>query len=565
MAPSRPAPLALPFLALLALLAAAQTDEPFPPSQQQQQKPPTNASDAAALREVFRRWGLEGDASAAGKEDPCSKRAWVESLARNASVGCSCSGSECRVTHLNVTGFWNITEIPLALFNLTELVTLDLSNNNLSGSIPPEVGNLSKLETCTRHFNNNHLGGSFPPESSRLTNLQSLWMFDNYIEGPVPQFIENLTNLTDLRIYGMKLRGPVPKIFSNLMNLEKLMLGDLEGGQSSFDFIADWPNLSILSLRNCGLIGHLPTNLPNLPELKYLDLRLNDLSGPIQPLSPYKYSTYLYVGENNFSGPLPSEIVQSSRALDVSHNPSLSGTLPDNPAGRKWSINYIGTSIDASRTIDRYPVSSFAVNCGGEQKHYSDPLPTVFSEDSSDLGAAGIHVNTVGQWVVSHVGSDPFSESPGIVNTSQDILGTNMTQLYKTARTSTSALSYYMLGLADGKYTVQLFFAEIVIVDEPGRRLFNIDIQDQNIKKDFDIIKEAGGPRRPTSITHETTVNNSILVIHLYWTGRGTCCIPYEGAYGPLVSAIKLPLSKTQRSVLDRHRIQHDAMTSEEE
>jgi len=47
-----------------------------------------------------------------------------------------------------VTGYRNITEIPPALFNLTELVTLDLSNNYLSGSVPREVGNLSKLETC---------------------------------------------------------------------------------------------------------------------------------------------------------------------------------------------------------------------------------------------------------------------------------------------------------------------------------------------------------------------------------------------------------------------------------
>ncbi|KAL6897986.1 hypothetical protein ACP4OV_006582 [Aristida adscensionis] len=536
MAPPPPAHLALlPFLLALLPLAAAQSVEPFPPPRQQQQ-PPTNAADAAALREVFRRWGLEeGDVSAAGQEDPCVKRVWFESFATNASIGCACT-SECRVTHLNVTGFWNIADIPLALFNLTELVTLDLSNNNLSGSIPPEVGNLTKLETCcsTRHFNNNHLGGLFPPESSQLRNLQSLWMFDNYIEGPVPQFIENLTNLKNLRIYGMKLQGPIPKKFSNLRNLENLMIGDLEDGQSSFDFIADGSNLATLSLRKCGIVGQLPSNPPNLPKLKYLDLRSNNLSGPIQLLSPYKSSTYLYVGENNLSGPLPSEFVQLSLALDVSYNPSLSGTLPNNPG--RGSINYIGTSIDASRTIDSKnltllnclhmkecsrnsstkTLTSFAINCGGEEKHYSDPLPTVFSEDSIDLGAAGFHINTVRQWVVSHV--------------------------------------------------IQLFFAEIVIIDGPGRRLFDIDIQNQNIKKDFDIIKETGGPRRPTNISHEVSVNNSILVIHLYWSGRGTCCIPYEGAYGPLVSAIKSPLSKTRRSVrCHKCRVQHDLMKSEEE
>ena len=173
-------------------------------------------------------------------------------------------------------------------------------------------------------------------------------------------------------------------------------------------------------------------------------------------------------------------------------------------------------------------------------------MPITFDDDTSILGAAGFHVNTDRQWIVSHVGSDPFTNSsgPGTISTTQVILGTDMPDLYETARTSTSALSYYAVGLLNGKYTVQLFFAEILIDSQlnngTGRRLFNIDIQDQNIKRDFDITKEAGGFGRPTNITREVTVDNSVLKIHLYWSGRGTCCIPYEGAYGPLVSAIRV-------------------------
>lgn len=295
---------------------------------------------------------------------------------------------------------------------------------------------------------------------------------------------------------------------------------------------------------------------------------------------PYKNSAYIYVGENNLSGHLPSEIVQASSALDVSNNPLVNGTLPNNPASTKWPINYIGTSIDASRTIDSENLTilncllrkecnrnnltnsttSLAINCGGKQIETSDSLSTVFSEDSIDLGGAGFHVNNATHWVVSHVGSDPFSEPMGIVNTNQNILGTNIPQIYQTARTSPSALWYYVVGLATRKYTVQLFFAEIVIVDGPGRRLFNIDIQGQNIKRDFDIIKEARGARRPTNITHEVIVDNSILVIHLYWSGRGTCCIPYRGAYGPLVSAIKVFPSQDTNTAPPRapHSARHD-------
>uniref|UniRef100_A0A453BI75 Leucine-rich repeat-containing N-terminal plant-type domain-containing protein n=1 Tax=Aegilops tauschii subsp. strangulata TaxID=200361 RepID=A0A453BI75_AEGTS len=78
----------------------------------------------AALLAVFQRWGLRyGLTVNPGR--PCGTRDWIYSFAQNASVDCSCDGSPvCRITHLNITGFWNLTEIPLELFNLTELVSL---------------------------------------------------------------------------------------------------------------------------------------------------------------------------------------------------------------------------------------------------------------------------------------------------------------------------------------------------------------------------------------------------------------------------------------------------------
>jgi hypothetical protein len=379
----------------------------------------------------------------------------------------------------------------------------------------------------------------------------------------------------------MKLQGPIPQNFSKLINLENLMLGDLEGNYTSFEFVENWANLSTLSLRKCGLTGQLLSPPRNLPKLKYLDLTSNNLSGSIKLLLQYKDSlNFIYVGNNSFSERLPPEIIQPSVPLDVSYNPFINGSLRSIPAGQKWPINYIGTSVDANGTINSGSLTilnclrmqecnrndltnhatSFAINCGGKQTSYSDRMPTVFSEDSTDLGGAGFHVNTTSHWVVSHVGSDPFSKSPGIV---RDILETDMLELYKTARTSTGALRYYVVGLANGKYTVQLFFAEIVIVDGPGRRVFDIDIQDRNIRKDFDIAKEAGGSRKPTNITHEVIVDNSILVMHLYWSGRGTCCIPYEGAYGPLVSAIKV--TRFQDPKISPPQVPHSGSSRQDE
>jgi hypothetical protein len=133
-------------------------------------------------------------------------------------------------------------------------------------------------------------------------------------------------------------------------------------------------------------------------------------------------------------------------------------------------------------------ITSCAVNCGGKQTTNPDSLSSTFYDDTSDLGAAGFHVNSDRQWVVSNVGSDPLtlSNSPGIVNANQVNLGTDLPELYRTARTSRSDLWYYVVGLSNGKYTVQLFFAEIVIESELnsglGRRSFNIDIQVCSLK-----------------------------------------------------------------------------------
>lgn len=34
------------------------------------------------------------------------------------------------------------------------------------------------------------------------------------------------------------------------------------------------------------------------------------------------------------------------------------------------------------------------------------------------------------------------------------------------------------------------------------------------------------------------TVTENYLEIHLFWAGKGTCCIPRHGYYGPLIAAL---------------------------
>ena len=68
--------------------------------------------------------------------------------------------------------------------------------------------------------------------------------------------------------------------------------------------------------------------------------------------------------------------------------------------------------------------------------------------------------------------------------------------------------------------------------------------------KDFDIRKDAGGASF-VAVQKEykaVQVSENYLEIHLYWAGKGTCCVPAQGTYGPSISAISAtPGKKVQK------------------
>ena len=72
------------------------------------------------------------------------------------------------------------------MINLTQLI---LGSNQLTGSIPPEIGNLTNLEVLW--LSDNQLTGSIPPEIGNLTNLIGLRLNDNQLTGIIPDEICN--------------------------------------------------------------------------------------------------------------------------------------------------------------------------------------------------------------------------------------------------------------------------------------------------------------------------------------------------------------------------------------
>ena len=107
-------------------------------------------------------------------------------------------------------------------YSIENTTDIELQQSGLTGSIPPEIGNLINLDEL--HLNINNLTGEIPPEIGNLTNLTELVLSSNNLTGEIPPEIGHLTNLTNLKLHGNQLTGEIPQEIGNLTNMEYLNL-----------------------------------------------------------------------------------------------------------------------------------------------------------------------------------------------------------------------------------------------------------------------------------------------------------------------------------------------------
>lgn len=197
-------------------------------------------------------------------------------------------------------------EIPSEIGNLTELYYLSLGLNRLTGGIPPEIGNLTGLGQL-RLFSND-LSGPIPPEIGNLTQLRDIWASFNELTGPLPPEIGNLANLTDVWLHWNRIEGPLPAELGNAANLRDLRLELNE------------------------ITGQLPPEIGKLSQLERLDLSVNRLSGPIPPefgnLSSLR-TLSIHSYENTLTGKLPPELGRLNNLVElILPGNELTGEIP---------------------------------------------------------------------------------------------------------------------------------------------------------------------------------------------------------------------------------------------
>ncbi len=130
--------------------------------------------------------------------------------------------TSCHITDIQLDGNNLIGTIPPEIGDLTMLEGLSLGANQLSGSIPPEIGNLSNL--IGLNLSINQLDGSLPPELGNLSNLEALALANNSLSGDLPVELENLTTLQFAFLGYNQFTGQAVAVGLNSVDMNTLQL-----------------------------------------------------------------------------------------------------------------------------------------------------------------------------------------------------------------------------------------------------------------------------------------------------------------------------------------------------
>ena len=101
------------------------------------------------------------------------------------------------------------------------------SGIGLTGTIPPELGNLTGLVYL--YLDGNRLTGPIPTRLRWLTSLKGLFLNKNQLTGAIPTQLGVLAALRELRLESNQLTGAIPTQLADLRNLRKAYLKNNSG------------------------------------------------------------------------------------------------------------------------------------------------------------------------------------------------------------------------------------------------------------------------------------------------------------------------------------------------
>ncbi|XP_019455946.1 PREDICTED: leucine-rich repeat receptor-like serine/threonine-protein kinase BAM3 isoform X1 [Lupinus angustifolius] len=261
----------------------------------------------------------------------------------------------------SITGLRNLVSLSIAgngfsgefsavIHKLQGLRFLNISNNMFSGSLGLEFSKLKELQVIDAY--DNMFNSSLPLFVLELPKLKHLNFGGNYFYGLIPPSYGNMVQLNYLSLAGNDLRGFIPTELGNLTNLTHLFLGyynKFDGGIPPH--FGKLINLVHLDIANCGMIGPIPAELGNLYKLDTLFLQTNQLNGSIPPqLGNLSSLKSLDLSNNELTGDIPNEFsgLHELTLFNLFINmfngeiPHFIAQLPNLEVLKLWQNNFTG-------------------------------------------------------------------------------------------------------------------------------------------------------------------------------------------------------------------------------
>lgn len=238
------------------------------------------------------------------------------------------------------------------VYDLTKLKVLDFRFTGLTGELSPRIGQLAQLDTLVLwkgqfepgytdengkpavswDRNTVLFSGSVPPEIGQLTQLKELNFARCGFTGELPEELGNLKSITRLDLSDCRFTGQIPTTLGNLQELSWLALckNNLTGSIPAE--LCDAQNMHTLIVSDNQLTGTIPSEVVKMTKLSHFSVADNKLTGEIPVSMEDNARLGIFYAENNqLSGPIPSQLGRRHPFLVVVNltNNQLTGSLPD--------------------------------------------------------------------------------------------------------------------------------------------------------------------------------------------------------------------------------------------
>ncbi|CAD6255157.1 unnamed protein product [Miscanthus lutarioriparius] len=242
---------------------------------------------------------------------------------------------------------------------------MDISNNQLNGTLPADMGSMSLLEL---YLSSNKLTGQIP---TLPPNILTLDLSNNFLSGPLPSATRSAT-LRQLSLFSNRLTGHIPESFCKYQQLVVLDLSNnvLEGEPPLCLGVMEY--MEFVALSNNSLSGKFPSFLQKLTNVHFLDLSWNKFSGRLPMwIGSLTSLRVIRLSHNKFFGSIPMNITNLSclQYMDLNNN-KISGSLSIYLSNLKFMTNTSMMGCYDSRNTIYSDLNSLSMVWKGRELNY---------------------------------------------------------------------------------------------------------------------------------------------------------------------------------------------------